>query len=321
MEQGKKYIIEDIESCEQIGEFSNEFVYDIEVDDESHTFIVNDILVHNSSYVTFKPVMDSCGFVPSEKVDGVAFILKIKEYRLDGMLDEKFDEYAKKFNTENLQVLELEKISHSVMMIAKKKYILDLAWKDPGMRFPPQTKIKCVGIEIAQGSTPKFAKKVLNELIIQLLREQKTIRYVDLVRKLKEYKKDFIMQSPEDISKVMSLGDYEKFVLDDKNSVKLASKCPYHVRGGANYNYQLNNSKWKGKYRHIRTSDKVKFYATSAECEVFAYLPGDLPYEFAPPINYDAQFAKVIVEPFNRYIKTMGFQEIPSNLIYAKNLF
>jgi len=317
----KEIIIEDIESCEMIGEFVEEYVYDIEVDDKTHTFIANDILVHNSSYVTFKPIMDSCGFVPSKENDGVSFILDIKKYRLDDVLKQKFDEYAEKFNTSNLQVLELEKISHSVMMIAKKKYILDLAWKDPGMRFPPQTKIKCVGIEIAQGSTPKFAKKVLNELIIYLLREQQKIRYVDLVRKLKDYKKDFVLQSPEDISKVMSLGDYEKFVLDDKKEVKLASKCPYHVRGSAYYNYELNNSKWKGKYRHIRTSDKVKFYSTTSQCEVFAYLPGDLPYEFAPPINYDDQFAKVIVEPFNRYIKTMGFQEIPSNLIYAKNLF
>ena len=47
-----KYIIEEIESVEQLENFDNEYVYDIEVDDNTHTFIANDILVHNSVYTT-----------------------------------------------------------------------------------------------------------------------------------------------------------------------------------------------------------------------------------------------------------------------------
>ena len=49
----ENYIFEEIESIEQLEDFNNEDVYDIEVDDETHTFIANDILVHNSSYVTY----------------------------------------------------------------------------------------------------------------------------------------------------------------------------------------------------------------------------------------------------------------------------
>ena len=47
------YIIEEIESIEQLNDFNNEEVYDIEVADDSHTFIANDILVHNSVYSTY----------------------------------------------------------------------------------------------------------------------------------------------------------------------------------------------------------------------------------------------------------------------------
>ena len=39
---------EEIEFCELSGEFIDEYVYDIEVDDDTHTFMANDILVHNS---------------------------------------------------------------------------------------------------------------------------------------------------------------------------------------------------------------------------------------------------------------------------------
>ena len=49
---------EEIESCELVGNFNDEYVYDIEVNDDTHTFIANDMLVHNSLFVSFKPAMD-----------------------------------------------------------------------------------------------------------------------------------------------------------------------------------------------------------------------------------------------------------------------
>ena len=44
---------EEIESIEKIENF-NDYVYDIEVDDNSHTFIANNMLVHNSVYTTYE---------------------------------------------------------------------------------------------------------------------------------------------------------------------------------------------------------------------------------------------------------------------------
>ena len=53
-----EYIIEDIELIEQLEDFDNEYVYDVEVDDDTHTFIANDILVHNSVYTTYGTFFD-----------------------------------------------------------------------------------------------------------------------------------------------------------------------------------------------------------------------------------------------------------------------
>jgi len=50
-------------------------------------------------------------------------------------------------------------------------------------------------------------------------------------------------------------------------------------------------------------------------------LPGSYPHEFAPEVNHDEQFEKVIVEPFNRFIEALGYSPVPGNLIYAKSLF
>lgn len=312
-----EFYFDEIESCEEIGVFDNEYVYDVEVNDDTHTFIANDILVHNSCYVVFDPIIKSCGY-QGDKVD---FILNIKNLRLDKFLDKKFEEYAKKFNTKNIQNLELEKISYSSIQVAKKKYILDLAWNNAGVRFKPQEKIKHVGIEIVQGSTPKFARKVLKELTKMACAQGKSLQYAEVVKKLKEYKKAYVLQSPEDIAKTQGLGDYEKYCLEDKREIRLADKCPQNVRASAVYNHIILNSKWKTKYNIIRTGDKVKFYYTKDDSEVFGFLPANFPYEFAPEVNFDLQFEKTIIEPFNRILETMGFNPVPGNLIYSKALF
>ena len=57
-----EYEFDKVESCELIGNFDNEYVYDIEVDDETHTFIANDILVHNSLFVSFDPIINKCAW-------------------------------------------------------------------------------------------------------------------------------------------------------------------------------------------------------------------------------------------------------------------
>lgn len=282
---------------------------------ESSLIIYNDT---DSTYVTFEPVIKSC----DTKLNPIDFILQLKELKLNDYLNERYTEYAKKFNTKNLQNLELESISYSAMMVAKKKYILDLSWKDPGVNYKPQEKVKFVGIELVQGSTSKFARKALKELIRMALDKQKALLYAEVVKKLKDYKKDFILQNPDDIGITKSIGDYEKYVLEDKRQIKLAEKCPINVRASCIYNHLVLNSKWRTKYALLKTGDKVKYYyAKDGIDNVFGFLPSNYPYEFAPAVDYDLQFATTIVGPFNRILTTMGFNEIPSSLLYAKPLF
>ena len=313
-----EYIFDDIESVECIGSFDNEYVYDVEVEDGTHTFIANDILIHNSVYVTLKDVLDSCDY----KGDPVDFFLKINDLRLTDYLNKCFDLYAQKYNTKNIQNLELEKISYNAIMIAKKKYILDLAWTDSNIRFDPQTKIKPVGIEMIQSSTPVFARKILMDIIRMILQQGGKSNYSEIVAKLKKYKEEFKLQDPDNISISKNIGNYEKFVLEDRKQITLADKCPMHCRASAIYNHIVqNNPKYKIKYNLIRTADKVRIYYAKDPCEVFAYQPGNYPIEFAPPIDYDIQFAKIVVSPLNRYITAVGMKEIPDNLIYSESLF
>jgi DNA polymerase elongation subunit (family B) len=276
----------------------------------------------DSALLTFDPLLKSCD-APKDKNEIIDFISKIYELRLSDYLNKKFDEYAKERNTKNIQVLELEKISYSALMIAKKKYILDIAWRDSGVRSEPQEKILPTGVEIVQGSTPKFARMVLKDMLKIIFANGKNLKYEDVINKLKEYKRQFVFQDPDDISKTISIGDYEKYVREDRRTVDLMDKCPINVRAAAYYNHYLLNSKWKNKYNLIKTGDKIKHYYAlgDSRTDAFGFLPSNYPYEFAPKIDYDLQFEKIIVEPLNRFIQPLGFNRIPGSLIFSRSLF
>ena len=49
--------IRDIVRCEKIGNFEDEYVYDIEMNDDTHTFVANNILVHNSIYTSYENII------------------------------------------------------------------------------------------------------------------------------------------------------------------------------------------------------------------------------------------------------------------------
>ena len=66
--------LSNIKSVEQLDDFQDEYVYDIEVDD-THTFFGNDILVHNSIYVEFGRVVNHCNIIDPDKAAKISNIL------------------------------------------------------------------------------------------------------------------------------------------------------------------------------------------------------------------------------------------------------
>lgn len=275
----------------------------------------------DSVYATFEEVVKSCGW----EGDGTEFVLGLYHGRLTEYIQKCFDIFAEKYNTQNIQALELEKISASAIILAKKKYVLDLVWKDPGVTYKPQEKLSSSGVEIVQSSTPAFVRKHLNELLKIIFNEKKQLNIKNFITELKQIKENFILCDLEDISKSTSIGDYEKFITQDKEKLVIEPRCPIHVRAGGNYNYILNNSKWKNKYQLIKSGDKIRWFHSKperqGETDVFAYQPGNFPHEFAPKIDYDMQFEKTIIDPINRFMVAMGYGKIPSNLITSTRLF
>lgn len=275
----------------------------------------------DSNYVNFGNVISSCDF----DCTPLDFILKLNDLRLATYIKNCLDIYAKKWNTNNYQDFELEAISRNAIFLGKKKYIVNLTYEAPGKHFVDLTRIKPTGIEIVQGGTPPFAREKLIFLLKHLFETGRKFDIRTFVKMLREIKSEFKIQKPESISIGVGVNNIEKFILNDTTKFEVAKGCPMHVRASGYHNYILNNSKYKAKYSLIRSTEKIKYYFVAVNNEqennVFAYLNGSYPYEYAPPIDFDAQFNRTILDPINRFIEVMGYNPLSPNLLLVSALF
>ena len=403
------YFFDDIESCEQIGEFEDEWVYDIEMNDDTHTFIANDMLVHNSVFVGFEPAINSCEWVDQvfnseylnslnkpfsiltkskfkvkfkntnlrsailieslddsmidkiksavEKseillIDGefvkdwnlekeikdfkgeifynwkreLDFIHGIDKFRFADYFKECLDELAASYGVDNKQDFELERVSESIINIAKKKYIQHIVYED-GIPFERLTYIFPKGVELVRSSTPLFARDKIIGIVKYLFEHPDTFNIKELLKLVKNLKKEFDLCVPDridEISMQSSCSKYEEKVLNDKERLEFVSGAHFAVKSSSMHNYLLHRNKnLQSKYEFIKSGTKIKYYYCKDKSlnDIFAYIRGSFPHEFAPEIDYDVQFEKSILSPINSIIDPLGLPEITRRLSVVVDIF
>lgn len=284
----------------------------------------------DSCYVQFQDLYESIIWPEeTEKMEIDVFILALYGFRLRDYITKCMEKYADKRNSDNYLFFELEALAYNGIWMSKKKYIQNIAWDDKletTDRHPSLKKIKTIGFDTIQSSTPKFAREKLVECLKIIFKSRVTPTAEDLqslVVFMKETKKQFKLADIDEISFNRRTNNIDKYIVDDQKEFQIGLKCPANVKAAGYYNYLLNNNpKYKNKYKVIGNGEKLKIYnCKSPISEVYAYMPGDHPYEIAPEIDYDTQFEKAMIDPLNRVLTAIGLQTLDTNLIYASSLF
>jgi len=252
------------------------------------------------------------------------FIQGTDHFRYGGYFKKCLEDYAESFGVENKEDFELERISESMINIAKKKYICHITYED-GIPFERLNYLYPKGVELVRSSTPAFARDKIVGIVKYLFTHPDTFNIKDLLKLVKGLRKEFELADIDDICMQSSVSKYDVKVLNDKTlPLQFVSGAHFAVKSAAHYNYLLSRDKdMQQKYEFIKSGTKIKYFCCKDKSitDMFAYIRGSYPIEFAPQIDFDEQFQKSILSPINSIIEPLGMPEITKRLSVVMDIF
>ena len=275
----------------------------------------------DSVFVGMKPAIKAYNW----KHDPLDLVLYITEVRLEGVLKKSLDDYAKKYNVENLEDFELEQVSKSVIWLEKKMYVKNVVWEE-GVFTDAETNIQAKGIDLVRSSSPTFTREHVYSILQYFFENPETMNDKELVRLVKDIKELFKLAPIEDISVSSSCNKYDEKIIDDQDSLRYVTGTHVSVKAAGFHNYLLNkNSEYKQQYDTIKSGQKIKMYFTNSMInDRFAYVGGNFPKELAmkhAPIDYDKQFEVAILKLINRFCNVLKLSELTPKLKFTVSLF
>lgn len=251
------------------------------------------------------------------------FIHGIDKYRIADFFIKHLDEYAASFGVDNIEDFELERISESVISIAKKKYIQNVVFED-GINYERHSYFYPKGVELVRSSTPLFARERIMDIVKYLFENPDTFNIKELLKKVKELRREFELADIDDISMQSSCSNYEEKVVEDRERLEFVNGAHFAVKASGYYNYLLHRRKdLQEKYEFIKSGTKIKYFYVKDTTlnDIFAYHRGSYPSELNVEVDYDTQFMKAILSPINSIIVPLGMPEISKRLSVVLDIF
>ncbi len=233
------------------------------------------------------------------------------------------DTYAGEYGVSNKEDFELERISESIVNIAKKKYIQHILHED-GIDYERLDYIFPKGVELVRSSTPLFAREKIVDIIKYIFAHPDDFNIKNLLKQVKDLRREFEIADMDSISMQTSVNKYEEKVLEDKDRLLFVSGAHFAVKAAAYHNHLLHNRKdLQSKYEFLKSGVKIKYFycKDTRTAPVFAFQRGSFPMELAPEIDYDTQFYKCILRPINSIIQPLGLPEITKRLTIIMDIF
>ena len=327
LQESKAWTVEDLGIQETA-------VYDLETD--SHNFVANGILVHNSNYVDLDDALQKFLKVKPDatRQDKADFLDKFCQKIESDCLSPLFEKVADEVNGIKSAPLHMdreaiavpnEKTGHCGIWIAKKRYYLLLDDME-GFRYTanggePHEKI--MGLFSVTSSCPEFVKPWFNRVLHDLVAEG-----VDKAREtIAEFRKLFFAKPISEISFQKGVSDMDKFLdpetnlpwegqWTDKASGKVRNGgCPINAKAAIYHNHLVDKLNLQKTYQKIKSGDKMK-YAYLKENPMHWSVIGfidDIPEEFGLKEYVDIQthYEKIFYKPIEDVFTACGLDIEP----------
>ena len=301
----------EIEYCKKIGKFENEYVYDISmpnshINEDCQTFVGNNILVHNSNYVTFDYVLESMG-IDHSKVDSrqaVEFIVYFMRTKMDPIYAKVLDNLINGRNGQNTMQFELEAVGGFGIFVTRKKYVYAKLWQD-GKYIGDKNKLKTTGIELKQKAAPKAIKDIMEGFVNTIFIKKGDITADLFFSMCKSVKDKLLDYDIPQLSKSTKLNKYDEYCIEDFPKIKLKPKSGISIQGAAYYNNLIQKHNLQSKYPLLKNGMGIKIFYTKLGYP-FAYpIEYGYPEELIPPIDKEKQIEKILFSPIRRLVDGM----------------
>ena len=316
-EASDREVIEEIVSIEDLG-MTDDYVYDCEVDDDSHAFYANNILVHNSQFCNIQCVTDDfkkkygldddlSKWDDEHKLELWKWVDNFVETEVNPFVQN--DLVGKTYHTEHPEVLRysLEYIGACGIYEAKKHYaVRKILSEGPEI----VDKVKFSGIELKKANTPIAVKEILKDIYLGVLKENwdehEFIEYVnDAYEKFKTLTiDDLAMWKGYNTAREAS-----GFLQMELGATGISKACTF-------YNQMLEHLKIGKKYDMILLGQKVRFaYVIPSNeygIECIAFHDGQWPKEFDSifKVDYDVMFDKMVLSPLKGFLEATKFKKV-----------
>lgn len=305
-----EYKICKVDSIEKLEDFNDEYVYDISMENDPHTFFANGILIHNSLYVNCENIT-KCLFkeVPSKWTnEHIEKMCKVVD-KIADVLNENCKKIVKEDFNSDVQTIgfKRELFCTEAALLAKKNYALHIRDSE-GSRVD---KFEYKGIAIKKNEFTKKVKSLLKHIVdSSMIDKWDRSFYRDHMSNLWEQFKTF---SPDDFAIMKQVGTDN---IGESDVFMQATKgMQAHVKAATFYNDLIGQLKLKNKYSEAKQGDKVKvLYVKSNNqfgIEVIGWkdkFPKEFISLFEP--DYEVMFEKVILAPLKNFIEIFNWGEI-----------
>jgi len=298
---------------EKLENFNNEYVYDLEVEDGSHTFIANDILVHNSLYVRMDAVLKYLFKNRQPDWNNLEDFNTIKDY-IDGEFQNDVNQYCadflcEKFWTDQRRIeFKREKISSEGEYLAKKRYIVHVRDNEGH----PCDKFAYVGVEIKKNELPGAIKNLLSECVEKIIKyDWNNELFQAEIRKIWDI---YITLGIKDISYIKNLNTPK----ENTGFLSLEKGAGVHARAAQYYNDLIKKLNITSKYEEIMTSDRFYYTYIKTNNEYGIDVIGfkdRYPKEFENlfTIDRETMFTKTCLSPLKQIMINHNFSGFDPN--------
>lgn len=325
-EKNDREIFGTITKIEDIGP-TDDYVYDLEVDDDQHVFYANNVLVHNSQFINLKPVTD---YMRNKYGLGQ----KIREWpeekqwelwnTMQDFVDNDVNKYVRnlvattcKTSQANVLTYELEYLADVGLYESKKHYFIRKLFEEGSL----VDKIKVTGIVLKKNETDKSVKNFLEEIYRGAVIDGWTVNdYADYVYDL--YQK-FKKMDIEQIGFWKGYGTARESV----GFLKMAVGTTLISRACTYYNQLIEKLGLGKKYDQLRVGDKCRLIYIKPNnkygINCIAYKPGQWPKEFDKifQIDYDVMFDKIVLDQLKRFREACKFDDVDPKKQVVQDIF